>query len=205
MNQNLVVKLCNKLDPNCVAPLSCSHPDTACPTPLSSLIPDAMGNVSATITSSTNAYLDISDTTSTYLPMVVFIDLVAAAEYPRVNLISKQAWSGLAAVAKITLDPTASVLLVPVVDCTSTRTAGVSVALSPQGSATEYYNINSAVVTTATKTDSSGQMGFVNVAAPGTVTLTGTVAATGKEMGKVTTLVRPGGATYQVLRPSTNL
>jgi hypothetical protein len=31
------------------------------------------------------------------------------------------------------------------------------------------------------------------------------VAATGKEFGKVTSLVRAGSMTYQILRPTTNL
>ena len=37
-------------------------------------------------------------------------------------------------------------LLVATVDCTNTRTAGVSVGLSPEGGATEFYVINGALV-----------------------------------------------------------
>jgi hypothetical protein len=95
--------------------------------------------------------------------------------------------------------------LVLTVDCTGARTAGVTVNISPTGKETGFYSHNNAPVTTATQTDSSGTSGFINVAAPSVITVTGTVAATGKEMGKVTTLVRPGAMTYQYLRPTTDL
>jgi hypothetical protein len=57
-------------------------------------------------------------------------------------------------------------------------------------------------VTSATQTDAAGNAGFANVPV-GTVTLTGTVAMTGKELGKVTTLSRAGAMTYQLVRPTT--
>jgi hypothetical protein len=205
VTQNLVIKLCNKLDPTCQTPLGCSQSDTGCSTVLSTLTPDAMGNVSATVASNFDGYFDISDSSGTYIPALIFIDLVAVADNAQVLLVAKSAESTLAQNASVTIDPTASLLLVSTVDCTNARTAGVSVALAPPGSATEFYDINSALVTTATQTDSSGNMGFVNVAAPSSVTVTGTVVMSGKEMGKVTTLVRAGGMTYQILRPSTNL
>jgi hypothetical protein len=192
VSQNLTIKLCSKYDPQCTSQLGA-------PTP------DAMGYVTGTVASDFQGYLDISDTTGSYVPALVFIDLVAMPDNLQVLLVAKSAETALAQNANVAVDPTASLLLVATVDCTNARSAGVSVSASPTGSATEFYVINNALLTTATQTDSSGNMGFVNVAAPANVTVTGTVVATGKEMGKVTTLVRPGGMTYQLLRPSTNL
>jgi hypothetical protein len=194
--QGLTIKLCAKFDPTCQSQLA---------TPAS----DAMGFVSGMVPSDFQGYLDISDPSGNYVPALVFLDLVAMPDNLQVLLVAKSAEGALAQNANVTVDPTASLLLVATVDCTNTRAAGVSVALSPtQASATEFYVINNALLTTAMQTDSSGNMGFVNVAAPtgsASVTVTATVVATGKEMGKVTTLVRAGGMTYQLLRPTTNL
>jgi hypothetical protein len=207
VTQNLDVKLCAKLDPTCQTPLGCSASDAGCPV-VSTLTPDSMGNVSAMVASNFDGYLDIDDTSGTYVPSLVFVDLavVHVSANSQVLLVTKSAESGLATNAMVTINPADALLLVPIVDCTGARTAGASAALSPaQAGATEFYDINSALMTSATQTDSSGNMGFVNVTAPASVTVIGTVAATGKEFGKVTTLVRAGGMTYQILRPTTNL
>ncbi len=109
---------------------------------------------------------------------------------------------GLATNAMVTLNPQGSLLLVQTVDCTNARTAGASVTMAPVGPETAFYVIANSLLPTATETDSAGNAGFVNVMAPQTVTLTGTVGPDGKEYGKTTTLVRPGTVTYQILRPT---
>jgi hypothetical protein len=191
VTQNLTVALCNKYD-------------TTCMTPLTMLTPDTTGTVTSTVATSFEGYVDVTDTTGNYLPSLVFIDLAVIAKNGQVLLIPKSAESALATTADITVDPTAGLLLMGTDDCTGARSAGVSVSMSPVGKETGFYLINDAAETTATMTDSSGNSGFINVAAPSNVIVTGTVAATGTPMGQVTTLVRPGTMTYQLVRPTTN-
>ena len=191
VTQNLTIKLCNKYD-------------TACATPLTKLTPDAMGTVTATVASTFEGYLDVTDSTGNYLPSLIFIDLAVVAQNGQTLLIPKSAEMGLASNAMVTVDPTAALLLVGTVDCTGARTAGVGLSMSPVGTETGFYLINNAAVTTATMTDSSGNSGFINVKAPQTVTVTGTVAATKAVMGQVTPLVRMGGMTYIIVRPTPN-
>lgn len=188
----LDIKLCSKLDPPCTSNLG---------TPA----PDAMGFVSVTVKSDFDGFLDVTDTTGTYIPALVFIDMVAAGDNTDILLIPKGAEAGLATNAMVTIDPMGALLLVRTVDCTGKRTAGVSVGLSPKGKETGFYVINNTPQPSATETDSSGNSGFINIAAPSSPVITGTVSSTGKEMGKITTLVRSGSMTYQLLRPSTNL
>jgi len=187
---NLTIELCNKLDPTCASPLGAALPV------------DSMGWVSATVASDFEGYLDITDTTGNYLPSLIFIDVVAIGQNPSVLLIPKGAEQGLAANANVTVDPTAALMLTRTVDCTEAATAGASVGVSPLGAATGFYLINSSVLVTATETDSAGDCGFINLAAPQSLTVTGTVGPGGAEFGRVTTLVRPGAMTYQLLRPT---
>ena len=194
ITSDLTIQLCSKLDPTCAAHLTTS--------PLSV---DAKGDVSVTVASDFDGYLDITDTSGTYVESLVFVDVVAVAKNSLTYLVPKNAEMGLAANAMVPLDPTGALVLVQTVDCTEGRTAGASVSMAPVGSETAFYVIaNSLLPTpTATETDVSGNAGFVNVMAPQTVTLTGTIALSSKEYGKVTTLVRPGTVTYQILRPTT--
>ena len=191
ITSNVTIKLCSKYDPTCSSPLGTPSPD-------------AMGWVSGQVASDFEGYLDVTDTTGNYIPALVFIDLVAVGKNTDILLVPKSTEGGLAMNAMVTVDPVGALLLTRTVDCTETRSAGVSVSMSPSSKETGFYVINNALVTTATQTDSAGNAGFINIAAPSTVTVTGSVSATGKEMGKVTTLVRPGGMTYQVVRPTAN-
>ncbi len=188
VTKGLTVELCNKLDPTCASALKTTSPD-------------AMGWIYATVAPDFEGYFDITDTTGTYIPTLLFMDLVADPENTDVLLISKGVESGLSTSAGVPVDPTDGLVLVRTADCTRARTAGVSVSLSPKGKQTGFYLINSSPVLSATSTDASGNAGFVNVA-PGTVVLTATVAAGHEELGQVTTLVRAGTMSYQTLRPT---
>jgi hypothetical protein len=185
----LGVNLCSKLDPGCTSPLG---------TPTV----DAMGNLSVMVKSDFDGYLSVTDSTSNYIPAYIFLDPVVIGQNADILLIPKGAETELATQAMVAIDPAGALLLVRTVDCTGKRTEGVTVSLSPKGKETGFYVINNALVTTATQTDSAGNSGFVNVAAPTTVTVSGKVAASGVELGQITTLVRPGSMTYQLLRPT---
>ncbi len=188
----LTIQLCSKLDTTCMTPL------TTAP-----LAMDAEGNVSATVASDFEGYLDITDSSGTYLEALVFVDVVGVVMNPQVLLVPKTTEMGLAATAMVTVDPTDALLLVQTIDCTTARTAGASVSMTPLGNATPFYLIADTADATATVTDSAGNAGFINVTAPQDVTVVGTVGPGGKEYGRATTYVRNAAATYQILRPTT--
>jgi hypothetical protein len=191
VTKGVTAKLCNKLDP-------------ACATPLASAIPDSMGWITASVEPTFEGYFEVTDASMTYLPTLIFMDLVAGPENTDILLIPVSAEMGLSQNAGVPIDPSAGLVLVRTADCTGQRTAGVSVSVSPHGKETGFYLINSAPLPSATETDSSGNAGFVNVAT-GSIALTGAVAASKEELGKVTTLVRAGTMTYQILRPTPTL
>lgn len=191
VTQNLTIKLCNKYDPTCSSSSA-----------LATLSVDSTGTVSSTVASDFVGYLDITDSSGIYIKALIFIDLAIIAQNRTVLLIPKSAEGALATTAGVTLDPNGAIVFIGTADCTGARSAGVSVALTPHDKETGFYLVSKAPSTSATMTDPDGNAGFVNVDAPGTVTITGTVAATSTEMGKVTALVRPGTVTYATVRPT---
>jgi hypothetical protein len=187
--KNLTVKLCSKFDPPCNGALS---PETVA----------ADGTVTVKVASDFQGYLDIQGTD--YFPTLVFIDPLFDALNGDIQMITKGSANGLAMQAKVALDPAKGLVAARTVDCQATRSSGVSVSIFPSGSETGYYLIGSGISPSATATDSSGNSGFVNVA-PGTPTLTATRGPGGAEIGKVTTLVRAGAITYQIVGPTSTL
>jgi cytochrome c5 len=189
--KGLSIKLCNKYDPMCAAPIGMPEAD-------------AEGWVSATVPSDVETYFEVTTADDSYMPALVFMDHVAASKNTDIQLVPPSIAEGLAVTAGVTLDPAAGIVLTRTTDCQHERTAGVSTTIFPSDKETSFYVINSSVSPNATKTDSAGNAGFVNVT-PGNPAITGTVGPEGPVLGKVTTLVRAGHITFQVLRPTATL
>ncbi|APR86588.1 Hypothetical protein A7982_11937 [Minicystis rosea] len=180
------VKLCNKLDPPCSAPLQ--------------TIPvSGAGTVSVTVAENFSGYLDI--TTASYLPTLYFIDTAVTDEVTTVTLLSPAVQASLNSSIGVEADPAAGGVNISMHDCTGARAAGVHFDIAPKNEEVGYYAIASAVSRTATKTDNSGNGGYINVTA-GSATLTATLAKDGTRLAELTTLSRAGAITFQSLRPN---
>ena len=151
------------------------------------------------VASDFQGYLDVQ--APGYLPALVFLDLTAIATNPEILLLPTNVVDSLAKGAMIVRDPAAGVVLGRTVDCQYKPSAGVSVSMFPSANETGFYVIGSGVSPGATATDTAGNSGFMN-AAPGTPTITATRGQGGQQIGQVTTLVRAGSVTYQVLPPT---
>jgi hypothetical protein len=180
------VKLCSKYDPPCNSPLGI-------PTVGSD------GTVTATIASDFQGYFDVQ--AKGYLTSLAFVDATVTNTNSDIQLIPQTAGVTLAKGAGVTIDPGAGIILARTTDCTGSASAGVSVSIFPSVKETGFYTIAAGVSPGATATDNAGNAGFVNVA-PGTPTLTATRGPGGQEIGKVTTLVRAGAVTYQLMSPT---
>lgn len=187
--KNVTVKLCSKYDPPCNSPLG--MPTVG-----------ADGFVSATVASDFQGYFDIQG--PDYVPALAFLDSVVTASNPEVLLIPPSALNSLVEGAGVELDPMAGLVLSRTVDCQAKPSAGVSVSIFPSAKETGFYVIASGVSPGATATDTAGNAGFANVA-PGTPTITATRGQGGQEIGKITTLVRAGAVTYQLMPPTPTL
>jgi hypothetical protein len=180
------VKLCSKYDPPCNSPLG--MPEVG-----------ADGFVSAKVARDFQGYFDVQ--LAGYLPSMVFLDAAVTASNPVVQLVTPSVVDTLASGVGVTRDPAAGIVLSRTVDCQLTASAGVSISIFPSAKETAFYLIASGVSPGATATDRSGDSGFINVA-PGTPTVSATRGQGGELIGKVTTLVRAGTVTYQLLPPT---
>jgi hypothetical protein len=187
--KNLTVKLCSKYDPPCASPLGAPKAE-------------GMGFYSVSVASDFQGYYDIQG--PGYVPSLAFLDPVFDVANSDISMIPVSAEKSLAEGANVPLDPAAGLVAARTVDCQSKRSAGVSVSIFPSDKQTGYYLIGSGISPSATATDSSGNSGFVNVD-PGTPTLTATRGPGGAEIGKVTTLIRAGAVTYQIVGPTPTL
>lgn len=185
----LTIKLCNRYDTPCAAPIK-------------NATMDAEGWVKVTLPSAVEAYLDV--TGAGYMPSIVMLDPVATSKNPEHLLVSTAIAESLATTAGVALDPAAAIVNVFMTDCTLAATAGASVTIFPSSTETRFYIISSTTNPNGSQTDSSGNAGFVNVA-PGTPTVTGTVGPQGEVFGELSTLSRAGYLTYQILRPTPTL
>lgn len=184
-------RLCNKFDTLCDAPIG--EPEM-----------NADGDVTVTIPTDLEAYLEMQ--APDYYPMLSFLDPEPQLfeQNPVVFAVPTAVAASLAMFAGVELDETRGILLARMVDCTLAPTAGASVALFPSDGATRFYTINNTVKADASKTDTSGNSGFINVE-PGTPSVTGYVAPGGQAYGTVSTLVRAGHISAQLLKPTPTL
>ncbi|MBK8252179.1 MAG: hypothetical protein IPK82_05870 [Polyangiaceae bacterium] len=186
---NATFKLCNKYDAPCDAPLG---------TPTM----EADGSVTVTIPSELEAYLQMEG--PGYYPMLAFLDHDVQAENPVVYAVPDAIVGTLATNAGVEIDETKGIVLGRLANCTGAPASGASVAIFPSDQETRFYTINNTVKADATKTDSSGNSGFVNVT-PGAPQLTGYVSPGGQAYGTVSTLVRAGHITAQIVKPTPEL
>lgn len=189
--KDVTFKLCNKYDTPCDAPLGTPEMD-------------AEGDVTVTIPWDLEAYLEMQG--PSYYPLLSFLDndVKVHEANPVVFAVPNVVVGGLASTAGVELDETKGILLVRMIDCTLQATAGAAVSIFPTEQETRFYTINNTVKADASKTDSSGNSGFVNVS-PGAPQVTGMIAPNGKVYGTVSTLVRAGHMTAQILQPTPEL
>jgi len=93
------------------------------------------------------------------------------------------------------------VLLISTRDCEGNVAPGISLQANVKdGSGSIFYSEQNLPSGTATQTDAAGYGGLLN-AKPGSITFTGTVAATGLVFGHVTVLAQPQTLTYGSVVP----
>jgi hypothetical protein len=184
--KDLTIKLCNKFD-------------TPCASPLGNPTMDVDGFVTVTLPSDLEAYMEVQG--AGYYPMLAFLDHSVQSENAIVFVVPEAVAGALAATAGVQIDDTKGIVLARLADCTGFPTAGAAVTIFPSMGETRFYTINNAVKADATKTDSSGNAGFVNVT-PGNPQLTGEISPGGQVYGTTSTLVRAGHITAQIVRPT---
>lgn len=186
---DLAVKLCNKLDLECAAPIS-------------SPIPDARGAVSIDLDPAFDGFIEA--TSSETLPALVAMQkpVVIPQTEKVVRMASAAVRDLLVAGTGETLDESRGVALILTGDCSDNRAAGVSVG-SPALDATSvtFYFRGALPEPEATETDMQGAAGFINIPL-GFVEVTATRASTGQVIGQGSFRSKAGVISYLPLGPT---
>jgi hypothetical protein len=183
------VRLCRKLD------VACSDSVSA------TALTDDQGMVALKAPAAFEGYARFEGGDA--IPGMYFFNPPVARDLPTitVSLSNSATTAGLAALTGATQEPTRGLVLASAMDCTGVAAAGIKLASNAEDSSSRaFYAADGLPNGDATQTDDAGYGGIVNVS-PGSITLTGTLASTGREIDRVTVLVQAGMMTITTLVP----
>jgi hypothetical protein len=189
---------------------ACSKLDFTCATPLDTGTTDTTGLVALTVPSGLSGfdgYLDVTGgkaggTGAPVFPAIWYpVPFVVADGWRgRTLLLGSDEFTSIAAATNTTPDPTRGHIAVNAVDCAFGPAADVTFSVEGADQNTVgFYLVGGVPATSATATDQSGIAAFENVPTnvPARLTLVGATAgaASGKTMGTMSFIVRPGTLT----------
>jgi hypothetical protein len=190
------LKMCNRLDVNCSNPVKPPvSPDT-----------DGLLHVEAAARFDGYGFIEgTSDASSgQWILSLLFFNppLTHDITYGQIPLFTADSLSVLAASQGNTIDPTLGTVFIGALDCSGNPAAGVTWVPSNVDAKTKrFFYIDGLPKESANATNETGFGGMIN-APTGTITVTGSILATGKPIGQATVLVRSGYSSYTYLAPS---
>lgn len=189
----------------------CGKTDVSCGMPLGPVVnPNSQGILAFTLPAGFDGYIDMKSTMiddaglPAYIPSLVFFNPPLSVDliYLTIPLVSPQALGLLAAQFGNAIDPMLGGPFASIADCTGKPAAGASISIDKEVDASRtFYFVNGLPTESSNQTDKTGYSGFINIPT-GIRTMTGVVADSGREIGKVSVLVRPSTLTYTVLPPT---
>lgn len=187
-----------------VAVRACAKADTTCAAPLSNGVTDAMGAAMLTVPTGTagfDGYVEVSD--PKLVPQLAFLpNAVTSSSYSYSTVaLTTNTFNLVQTILKLKADASRGHVGVVSYDCKNVAAPGVSIAVSTSDAqSTSAYFVNMVPMTSATETDASG-FGLVANVPVGPTTVTATVNALGKPMGKPEIFVRAGTISALALQP----
>jgi hypothetical protein len=185
-------RLCRKLDVKCEDPVG------------EASITDGSGMATFAVAAGFEGYVRF--TGKEIIPGLYFFNPPVRADLPLVpiSIGSAEVIPLLAFQAGATQAPDRGVVLLAAQDCTGAPASGVILTANVKDPlAKQFYSEEGLPSGTAEQTDSAGYGGLLN-AAPGSVTFSASIAASGREFGQVTLLVQEGSLTYGTVVPEGN-
>jgi hypothetical protein len=194
------VKVCDRFDPDCAAPLGTAKSD-------------AEGYVTVEVPKYFAGFLELTPPAgSGLIPSLAYVlpppdaDQAADADIPAgeaLHIFADYELNGLLSQIDATADPTLGHLFALTTDCTGRAAAGVTLHVGTVASKTiSYYSDSTGLPSLSlTATSTVGEAGYVNLPT-GVATLTTFSNEAGKQMGSYSAVVRKGTVTYIPLPPS---
>jgi hypothetical protein len=186
----VAARVCLKLDTTCAEPL------------LDGLVSDADGRLVMVVPQGFDGYVELSAAGAMRGSYFFYPPLTADRDIPAVPLLQASALTTFATLAGANLMPERGHLMVGARSCLGQTAEGVGFSsLEGDASTVAFYMIKGIPSTKQSATDTSGWGGLLNLP-PGSVTLTGSLAATGQALGTLAVFARAGELTYTTLVPA---
>ena len=183
-------RVCRKLDTTCADPV------------LTDLVSDAMGQIIITVPQGFDGYVELSAVGAMRGSFFFYPPLTADREIRAIPILQARELATFATLAGANLMAERGHLMVGALTCLGQSAEGVTFSSAEGDDATvAFYMIKGIPSTKQAATDTSGWGGLVNLP-PGSVTLTGTLAATQQQVGTLSVFVRAGELTYTTLVPA---
>ncbi len=190
----------------------CSVLDVACARPYATAVTDSQGRAFFTIPPGASVYLEL--TRADLLPLLYYVRPLGGGV---TNAHTNNLTTGQLTPSSFQLLASAGNAYTPdgfgpdakyghvlafAGDCTGALMGGTSFTVDHPGSATVGFYLRDGLPSTTQKeTDKGGVAGFVNLPT-GSLTVTGDVAATGREIGSMSIFIRPGAVSLVAIWPS---
>jgi hypothetical protein len=182
----------------------CQKIDTHCNNPVArDVASDEMGVLAIEVDKGFEGFVEIAnEPTHTGTLYFFYPPLTEDRHIPYCPLVPLSAFLSLGQQLGANLDVTRGAAIAIGYDCTGTTAAGLTYGIDEEDDATLLFFMQKGLPTiTSKETEGSGQGGFVNVK-PGIRRLTASLQETGKRIGEVSLVVRPGVLTYTQLVPT---
>ena len=181
----------------------CRKLDTACADPvLTDLVSDAAGRLVIVVPQGFDGYVELSATGAMRGSYFFYPPLTSDREIPAVPILQATELATFASLAGANLMAERGHLMVGARSCVGLPVEGVSFSsLEGDASTAPFYMILGIPSSKQPATDTSGWGGLLNLP-PGSVTLTGRLAATGQSVGTLSVFARAGELTYTALVPA---
>jgi hypothetical protein len=178
---------------------ACAELDVDCTTPLGSVTTGDAGIALLTVPGGFSGYYEVH--APSFDPAVLSRMPQLSSESASQGMASVSLLSAGASLAGVTQDPSLSIAVVTIADCTATLAAGITIDVSAPGASERVvYLLNNLPSTSVTQTDVSGSALIFNVP-PGTLVVSASFAATNQPIRSVTTFARQGWVTFVQIRP----
>jgi hypothetical protein len=186
----VAARVCHKLDTSCAEPL------------LADLVSDDAGRLVMVVPQGFDGYVELSAPAAMRGSYYFYPPLTSDREIPNVPILQASSLSTFATLAGANLMAERGHLLVGARSCLGLTVEGVGFSsLEGDASTVPFYMIKGIPSSKQSSTDTSGWGGLLNLP-PGSVTLTGRLAATGQNVGTLSVFARAGELTYTALVPA---
>jgi hypothetical protein len=180
---------------------ACHKLDLACASPFSEVVSDDAGVVDLTVPGGFDGYYEVN--ASSFTPALLSRPSIFQSESQSQGIVKAQLIAAAGGLAGVSQDPSKTIGIITVEDCSATVAGGVVFTVgSPGPDESVVYLVNNLPSTSGTQTDTVSGSALIFNVPPGTLTVTARFADTQELIRTASTIARDNTwVTYLQIRP----